>query len=95
MNSSIIRFILGHVLRIEGLLLFLPAIVSGIYQEHEGLYYVTVAAICLLLGAFMTWKPPKSISMYCHCFKLDYTQLFWMPSFLFKRGNPILNRRFI
>ena len=64
MNSSIIRFILGHVLRIEGLLLFLPAIVSGIYQEHEGLYYVTVAAICLLLGAFMTWKPPKSQVFY-------------------------------
>lgn len=64
MNSSIIRFILGHVLWIEGLLLFLPAIVSGIYQEHEGLYYVTVAAICLLLGAFMTWKPPKSQVFY-------------------------------
>ncbi len=64
MNSSIIRFILGHVLRIEGLLLFLPAIVSGIYQEHEGLYYFTVAAICLLLGAFMTWKPPKSQVFY-------------------------------
>ena len=52
------------MLRIEGLLLFLPAIVSGIYQEHEGLYYVTVAAICLLLGAFMTWKPPKSQVFY-------------------------------
>lgn len=36
MNSSIIRFILGHVLKIEGLLLFLPAMVSGIYQENEG-----------------------------------------------------------
>ena len=34
------------------------------FREHEGLYYVTVAAICLLLGAFMTWKPPKSQVFY-------------------------------
>lgn len=59
MNSSIIRFILGHVLRIEGMLLFLPAIVSGIYQENEGLYYVAVAGVCLFLGFVMIRKPPK------------------------------------
>ncbi len=59
MNSSIIRFILGHVLRIEGMLLFLPAIVSGIYQENEGFYFVAVAAVCLLLGFLMIRKPPK------------------------------------
>lgn len=64
MNSSIIRFVLGHVLRIEGLLLFLPAIVSGIYQEHEGFYYVAVAGVCLLLGACMTRKPPKDQVFY-------------------------------
>lgn len=64
MNSSIIRFILGHVLKIEGLLLFLPAVVSGIYQENEGFYYVGVACISLLLGFFMTKKPPASQVFY-------------------------------
>lgn len=59
MNSSIIRFILGHVLRIEGMLLFLPAIISGIYQENEGLYYAAVAGVCLFLGFVMIRKPPK------------------------------------
>lgn len=60
MNSSIIRFILGNVLKIEGLLLFLPAIVSGIYFENEGIYYISVAAVCIILGFFMTKKPPAS-----------------------------------
>ena len=64
MNSSIIRFILGHVLKIEGLLLFLPAVVSGIYQENEGFYYVGVACISLLLGFLMTKKPPASQVFY-------------------------------
>lgn len=64
MNSSIILFILGNVLKIEGLLLFLPAIVSCIYLEHEGLYYVSVAAVCLFLGLLMTKKTPKSQVFY-------------------------------
>lgn len=64
MNSSIIRFILGNVLKIEGLLLFLPAIVSGIYVENEGIYYVSIAAICIALGFFMTRKPPASQVFY-------------------------------
>ncbi len=62
MNGSIIRFILGNVLKIEGLLL--PAIVSGIYFEHEGIYYVSVAAVCLILGFLMTRKKPKSQVFY-------------------------------
>ncbi|MBO5371419.1 MAG: TrkH family potassium uptake protein [Lachnospiraceae bacterium] len=64
MNSSIIRYILGQVLRIEGLLLFLPAIVSGVYREHEGLSYCIVALICLLLSWLMTHKKPISQVFY-------------------------------
>lgn len=64
MNSSIIRFILGSILKIEGLFLLLPALVSGIYLEHEGIYYVSVAAVCLLLGFLMTRKPPESQVFY-------------------------------
>ena len=64
MNTAIIRFILGHVLKIEGLFLFLPAIVSGIYQEHEGFYFVGVASVSLLLGFIMTKKTPKSQVFY-------------------------------
>lgn len=64
MNTSMIRFILGHVLKIEGLLLFLPSAVSGIYQEGEGLYYAGVAGVCLLLGFLMNRKAPESHVFY-------------------------------
>ena len=64
MNSSIIRYILGQVLKIEGLFLLLPAIISGIYLEHEGLYYVVVAVLCLLLGWLMSRKKPDNQVFY-------------------------------
>ena len=64
MNSSIIRFILGNVLKIEGLLLILPAIVSGIYLENEGFSFIAVSLTCLALGFLMTKKPPESQVFY-------------------------------
>ncbi len=64
MNSSIIRFILGNVLKIEGLLLFLPVIVSGIYAEHEGFYFAAVGVACLLFGFGMTRKKPANQVFY-------------------------------
>ena len=36
MNSSIIRYILGHVMRMEACFLLLPCIVSLVYGESEG-----------------------------------------------------------
>lgn len=59
MNRSIIRYILGCVLKIEALLLLLPCIVAVIYQENEGVYYLAVAAICGGIGLLMTYKKPK------------------------------------
>lgn len=64
MNSSIIRYILGSVLKIEGLFLFLPAGIACIYHEQEGFYYAGVAAACLLLGFLMTRCKPQSQVFY-------------------------------
>lgn len=64
MNSSIIRFILGYVLKIEALLLLLPCLVAVIYREREGLYFFLVALCCLLLGWLMTYKKPSSYVFY-------------------------------
>ena len=64
MNSSIIRYILGSVLKIEGLFLFLPAGIACIYHEQEGFYYAGVAATCLLLGFLMTRCKPQSQVFY-------------------------------
>jgi len=64
MNSSMIRYILGSVLKIEALLLLLPAMVSLMYKEQEGMYFVLVAAICGICGFLMAWKKPASSVFY-------------------------------
>ena len=64
MNTSIIRYILGHVLRIEALLLLLPCLIAVYFQESQGWYYLFTAALCVVLGMLMTWKKPKSSIFY-------------------------------
>ncbi len=64
MNGSIIRYILGYILKIESALLLLPCLTAVIYQEQEGFAYLGVAAICLLIGALATIKKPASFVFY-------------------------------
>lgn len=64
MNSSMIRYLLGNVLKIEGALLLLPCTVSVCYREKVGLIYLSVAALCLLLGVGMTVKKPEDTVFY-------------------------------
>lgn len=64
MNNSIIRYILGCVLKIETILLLFPCIVSVIYKENEGFYYLITACICLILGVILTVKKPESLVFY-------------------------------
>ena len=54
MNGSIIRYILGQVLKIEGALLMLPCLTAVIYQEKQGFAFLLVAALCLILGLVMS-----------------------------------------
>ena len=46
MNSSIIRYILGNVLKTEAALLLLPCLIALLYRESAGLWYLPVAAGC-------------------------------------------------
>lgn len=64
MNGSIIRFILGYVLKIEAGLMLLPCLVALIYQEREGVYYLMVAGGVLLIGIAATWKKPYDTVFY-------------------------------
>lgn len=64
MNRAIIRYILGIVLKIEGVLMLLPCIVALIYQETEGIYYFIVAILAFLMGIFLTKKKPKNHVFY-------------------------------
>jgi len=64
MNSSIVRFILGQVLMIEGVLMILPSLTSLIYHDKSGYYYFTTALLCIVLGFFMTMRKPKNNVFY-------------------------------
>lgn len=58
MNVSIIRYILGWVLRIEAVFLLLPCVTALIYRENVGIYYLAVSVICFLMGWLMSHKKP-------------------------------------
>lgn len=64
MNSSIIRYILGHIIRIEGAFLLLPCLVAIWYREQQFSSYLIVASICLILGSLLTLKKPKDSVFY-------------------------------
>ena len=64
MNYSIVRYILGYVLKLEAFFLLLPCVISLIYKENEGQAYVIVAVLCGLIGLLMTIRKPKSMVFY-------------------------------
>ena len=64
MNDSIIRYIRGCVLKIEGALMLLPCLVALIYREGEGFCYLAVAAVCMVLGQMMSFHRPDNQVFY-------------------------------
>ena len=56
MNKKMIVFTIGKLLTITGLLMFMPVIVSLIYQETEGVYYAILGIIMLALGILISRK---------------------------------------
>lgn len=60
MNLSIIRYILGHVLRIEGILMMLPCIVAVTYREAEGFSYFGIAIMTYVFGHILNRKKPET-----------------------------------
>ena len=64
MNLSMIRYILGNILRLQSLFLLLPSITALIYNENTFVPYIAVTASCLLLGTLLTLKKPKDHVFY-------------------------------
>ncbi len=60
MNRSIIRYILGWVLILEGAFMLLPWIVSLIYRERVGIYFLIIGLLSLLAGFLITRVKPTS-----------------------------------
>lgn len=64
MNFSMIRYILGQILKIEATFLLLPCVTAIFYKEDEGFVYLSVAAIAALLGWLMTVRKPSENVFY-------------------------------
>ena len=64
MNTSIIRYILGQILKLQALFLMLPLLTALIYREKTLSSYLIVAGSCLLLGGLMTFKKPTDHVFY-------------------------------
>lgn len=60
MNLSIIRYILGHVLRIEALLMMLPCIIAVIYQETEGFAFFGIVILVYVFSIIFRLKKPEN-----------------------------------
>lgn len=64
MNTSIIRYVLGQVLKIEGLFMLLPCLVALLYKEGSGFAFLGTALGSILLGYLMTCVKPRSYIFY-------------------------------
>ncbi len=64
MNYGIIMYILGCVLKIEGVFLILPFGVGLMYGENEAWAYLIISVVCLALGFLITLHKPVNKKMY-------------------------------
>ncbi len=64
MNYSVIRYVLGTVLKFESLFLCLPMMVGMIYGEGSAFSYFFVMLLCLAMGTVLTIRKPKSYTFY-------------------------------
>lgn len=63
MNYGIIRYIVGKMLLMEGVLLLIPAFVSLLYGEAEGIWFLAVMALLGVISLALS-KKPKDMSLY-------------------------------
>ena len=64
MNYGSIRYIIGWILRVEGILMIMPMLVALIYRERSGIAFVISALICILVGTLLSSKKPKKTTYY-------------------------------
>lgn len=64
MNTSIIRYILGHVIKLEGFFLLLPCVMAVIFHEKELFTYLALSVIYILIGSLLTIKKANNHVFY-------------------------------
>ena len=79
MKYSTIGYILGQVLKFEGIFMLLPFLTGMIYHENEAYSYLIIGIICFVLGCLITLKKvkhPQIFNRCCRCLKLDRFKYF-------------------
>lgn len=64
MNIPMIFYILGWVLCTEAGAMLFPCVISLIYSEKQGIYYLITLAVCLAIGIALIVKKPKKTRFY-------------------------------
>ena len=92
MNRSIIRYILGCVLTVEGLLMLTVCAAALWYGEAQGWTYLAVGVGAALLGLLLISKKPASTVFYLKegCVS---TALSWMLMSILPGRSPALPTR--
>ena len=64
MNYGSIRYILGLVLKLEGIFMLPPVVVDLIYRENVWKDYLLCAVLAFLLGTILSFKKPQQVVYY-------------------------------
>ena len=64
MNYGIIRYVLGWIIKVEGLLMLLPAMVALVYREKAGFSFLICAWISIVVGILLSYKKSADKSFY-------------------------------
>ena len=64
MNTKMIRYILAKMLGVEAILLLLPALVSLIYREFSGVYFLIPSGILIVIYLLVGMKKPENRTIY-------------------------------
>ena len=64
MNYGIVAYILGWILRIEGIMLLLPGVIGLGYGEKDAVWFFVAAAASLAVGFLLSFRKPRSRKIY-------------------------------
>ena len=64
MNYKMIRFVISWVLKVEGMLMLLPALVGAMYQEKAGFAYLIWGLLCIAAGLILCFRKPSNMEIY-------------------------------
>ena len=64
MNTRMIRYMLGQVLKLEAAVMLLPCIVAIIYQEKSGIYFLLAGLLSAAFGFLISIRKPTNNTFY-------------------------------